>query len=193
MALAAALVLVTFIDLTDWTIPNEVTFPGVPIGIVCALVAMFYPDSGLRTIGPFEPIFDSLLGVVVGGGIIYALDKLTLLLLKKPGMGFGDVKLMAMLGAFFGVGGAFLVIVLASVIGSTVGVIQILVGRSRSTPPSDEEGADEEGARPVEAKGSGVGAHYLPFGPSLSFAGLIVMFYGTEIVNAYFDYLDMPV
>src|SRR3989304_5300826 len=54
MLLAAALVLVTFVDLTDWTIPNEVTFPGIPLGLAFAVLAMFYPASGMTVLGRFE-------------------------------------------------------------------------------------------------------------------------------------------
>lgn len=167
MALSAGLVLVTFVDFDDWTIPNEVTFPGIPIGIACSLVEMFYPESGFYVPGPFVPVFNSLLGALVGGGALYVLDKLSLVLLKKRGMGFGDVKLAAMLGAFFGLG-VLLIIMLASVIGSIVGVAMIAV-KGRQT--EEQEG------------------HYLPFGPYLSLAGLIVMFLGRSIIETYQSYL----
>ncbi len=168
MLLAAALVLVTFVDLTDWTIPNEVTFPGIPLGLVIALLAMFYPDSGITVMGRFEPVFNALIGAVVGGGVLYLLDKMTVLLLKKRGMGFGDVKLLAMLGAFFGYPGVLMIIMIASLAGSIFGITLILIQRMR--------GADET-------------AHYLPFGPYLSLAGLIVMFFGHPLYTWYFNYL----
>src|SRR6185436_13021537 len=85
MVLVASLVLVTFVDLADWTIPNEVTFPGIPLGVVCSLVAMLYPESGLLLNNPLM----SFVGLLVGGGSLYALDLISLVLLKKRGMGFG--------------------------------------------------------------------------------------------------------
>ena len=170
MALAAALVLVTFVDLTDWTIPNEVTFPGMPLGIAFSLVAMFYPDSGLVVLGAFEPVFNALIGLFVGGGILYALDKITLVLLKKRGMGFGDVKLLAMLGAFFGYPGVVLIIMIASLIGSIIGIAFIVANRSKS---------EEHGG------------HYLPFGPYLALGGLIVMLFGQGIYDWYMGYLGL--
>ena len=136
MLLAASLVLVTFVDLTDWTIPNEVTFPGIPVGVGCAVTAMVYPDSGLLLDRPLW----SMLGVVVGGGILYGLDLLSLLILKKRGMGFGDVKLMAMLGAFFGPWGVLLIMVIASFIGSAVGLTLILVGRTPTAEDAEKRG-----------------------------------------------------
>ena len=167
MVMSASMVLVTFIDLTDWTIPNEVTIPGIPLGIVCALVGMYYPQSALRV----TSIFDSLIGVVVGGGSLYLMDKGALLFLKKRGMGFGDVKLLAMLGAFFGWQGDIVIIMVASILGCFVhGTVIILAKKKRSVPKLNEDDEDEE-----ELVGN-----YLPFGPYLAVAGLIVMFYETE-------------
>lgn len=168
MLLAASLVLITFVDLTDWTIPNEVTFPGIPLGIVCSLVAMFYPASGLVVLGYFLPVFNSMLGVLAGGGLLYALDKITLAVLKKRGMGFGDVKLLAMLGGFFGYPGVVLIIMIASFVGSVVGIAVIFSKRM---------------------KGSEDSGHYLPFGPYLALAGLVVLFFGKNIYDWYFAYL----
>jgi leader peptidase (prepilin peptidase) / N-methyltransferase len=167
MLLGAGLVLVTFVDLTDWTIPNEVTLPGIPIGIACALIAMFYPESGLHVEGPLEPVFDALLGVVLGGGLLYGLDKLSLLLLKKPGMGFGDVKLLAMLGAFFGWPSVILIVMIAAVVGSVFGISMILIKKARGGEKSD---------------------HYLPFGPYLALAGFLVLLFGHDLYAFYLDY-----
>lgn len=167
MALAAGLVLITFVDLTDWTIPDEVTIPGMPIGIVCALAAMAVPNTRLL----LDNVYLSLAGLVLGGGILYLLDKISLLLLKKRGMGFGDVKLMAMLGAFFGPLGVFLIIMMASLLGSVVGISMILMQRNR---PDD------------------TGGHYLPFGPYIALGGVLYLFIGPEIVQAYLAQFQAP-
>lgn len=178
MLLAVSLVIVTFVDLTDWTIPNEITIPGVFIGIACAVAGLVFPESGLQLDDPLQAV----LGAVVGGGILYSLDKGTLLLLGKRGMGFGDVKLMAMLGAFFGWQGAVLAIVVASFFGSGVGISVILMKRRPNMPANDEEG--------VEA--TGPGGTYLPFGPYLVVGGLVVMFFGPDIIQTYTDYIQTP-
>lgn len=172
MALVASLVLVTFVDLTDWTIPNEVTLPGIPIGIVCALMGMFFPAAGFLV----RDVFDALIGVVLGGGILYALDKLTLVLAKKRGMGFGDVKLLAMLGAFLGWKSVFIIIMIGSFIGSVIGVT-LLVIHKRMGPQT--EGAPQ-------------GGHYLPFGPYLALAGLLYLFFGEWMIGAYTSFLLAP-
>ena len=173
MLLSAGLVLVTFVDLTDWTIPNEVTFPGIPLGLVCALVAMFVPGTNLMILAPPSvPIFSALLGAVVGGGILYALDKGALLILGKRGMGFGDVKLIAMLGAFFGFPAVVMIIAIAACCGAFLGYALILMQRS---------------------KGEEETAHYIPFGPYLSFAGVVVMLFGQYLYNLWITTMGIEI
>lgn len=189
MLFSWALVVVTFQDLADWTIPNEITFPGIPLGIAMSLVGMVFPESGLRAHDPL----DALIGAVVGGGIIYSLDIITQVLLKKPGMGFGDVKLLAMIGALLGWKGSLFTVVCASFIGSFVGVGTILYFRFKKTPAAAEgEGEkkeeiqyDENGEPIVTLEG-----HYLPFGPYLAIAGWIYMMAGPEFINWYFSLLE---
>ncbi|MDZ4860776.1 MAG: prepilin peptidase [Candidatus Hydrogenedentes bacterium] len=171
MLLAAALVLVTFVDLTDWTIPNEVTYPGIPLGLACAVVTMFYPASGLVVFGPPSvPIFSALLGVLIGGGILYLLDKAALAVLGKRGMGFGDVKLLAMLGAFFGWPGVLMIMAIAAFAGAGLGYTLILLQRS---------------------KGGEEGGHYIPFGPYLSFGGVVVMLFGQWIYTTWMSSMNL--
>jgi leader peptidase (prepilin peptidase)/N-methyltransferase len=182
MALVASLVLVTFIDLADWTIPNEVTFPGMPLGIAFSVVAMLYPESGLLL---DEPLM-SFVGLLVGGGSLYALDMLSLLIMKKRGMGFGDVKLLAMLGAFFGPLGVLVIVVVASFFGSAIGITMILIHRGKPTEgPAPKEGeADDDAMTP--------GGHYLPFGPYLVLGGITYLFYGPQIIQRYLEYINVP-
>lgn len=190
MLFSFALVVVTFQDLADWTIPNEITFPGIPLGIACSLLGMVFAGSGLRVVQPT----DAVLGALLGGGIIYSLDIITQVLLKKPGMGFGDVKLLAMIGALLGWKGALFTVVGASFIGSIVGVGMILYFRSRKgdEAPEDEATTDEieydENGEPVVT----LEGHYLPFGPYLAMAGWIYMLVGLEIWNWYFGLLQQP-
>ncbi len=171
MALAASLVVVTFVDLTDWTIPNEITIPGVFIGIGCSVLAMFYPESGLLLDSPISAI----IGAAVGFAILYAMDKGALLLLGKRGMGFGDVKLMAMLGAFLGWQSVILILVVAAFLGSGVGLTVIWLKRSQR---SDGE---------TMTTGT-----YLPFGPYLAVGGVTALLFGADIIEAYTNYLSMP-
>ncbi len=193
MLLAAGMVVVTFVDLEHWIIPNEVTFPGLPIGIACALLGQVWPESGLVT----TSVVDALIGVVLGGGILYLLDKVAVYLLNKPGMGFGDVKLLAMLGAFVGWQGVLFIIMAASMVGSVVGVSVILVMRARCSAtagqPAKAEGPEAQTEASPSAQAGEVdddeditlAGHYLPFGPYLAVAGLLYLLFGPELIAWY--------
>ncbi len=194
MIFAAAMVIVTFQDLSDWTIPNEITFPGIPAGFILALLGMAWgAASGLRV----TDVFDALLGALLGGGILFALDRITVFILKKPGMGFGDVKLLAMVGAVLGWQGALGTLVIASMVGSVVGVGMILYLRFRGEHKAQEEiekkdDAPEESPSPEKADSDEeitLEGPYLPFGPYLAFGALIFLFIGPEIIEAYFSLL----
>lgn len=171
MAFAAAMVLVTFVDFIDWTIPDEVTLPGIPAGILCALIAMAFPQSGLQIEYLYESVFDAIGGVIAGAAVLLALDQLSLLLLKKKGMGFGDVKLNAMIGAFIGYKGIVLSLVCASFIGSIIGIAVVLIRKQTTVIDDKNEG------------------NYLPFGPYLAMGGLVVIFFGADLVDYYLNNL----
>lgn len=188
MLFSFALVVVTFQDLADWTIPNEITIPGIPIAILFSLTGMIFEGSGLRVSDPL----DALGGALLGGGIIYALDVITQVLLKKPGMGFGDVKLLALIGGLLGWQGALFTVVGASFFGSIIGVAMILYFKARKpAAPAEGEAApeqveyDENGEPVVTLEG-----HYLPFGPYLALAGWVYMMTGPEIIQWYLALLQ---
>jgi len=184
MAICAAMVIITFQDLADWTIPDQITLPGLPIGILLSLVGMYYGEAtGLRVLS----VFDALLGALLGGGILFALDRVTVLLLKKPGMGFGDVKLLGMLGAFLGWKGALGTLMMASVIGSVVGIAVLLYYRksgdktdTAAPEPKTAKDAPTDPDEEITLEG-----HYLPFGPYLCVGGLLYLFFGPELINWY--------
>jgi len=191
MALAAAMVVVTFQDLADWTIPNEITLPGIPVGLGLSVIAMLVPTAGLRVVHPF----DALAGIALGFGILYGLDRIAILILKKPGMGFGDVKLMAMLGAFIGWQGVLGTLMLASILGSTIGLSMILYFKMKGAPEAAEATPDVEDGEGASEKddesddGISLGAHYLPFGPYIAIAGLVYLFVGPELIAWYLQQL----
>ena len=176
MILMAGLILVTFVDLADWTIPNEVTFPGIPLGIGCAVIGLLYADSGLLV----KNVFESMIGVVLGGGILYLLDAIVYLLAKKQGMGFGDVKLLAMLGAFLGWRGVLFILFFSSLLGSVVGVAMLLIQQKKGLPKKE---------RPDDVPAG----HYLPFGPFLALAGVFYVFFGQWFLSMYGALQHVPV
>ena len=87
----AALVAITFIDLDHQIIPNVISLPGIPIGFAASFLI------------PWLSWSDSLLGALVGGGSLWLVARGYQLLTKVEGMGMGDVKLLAMIGAFLGI------------------------------------------------------------------------------------------
>jgi len=117
MALSSALVAVVFIDIDHFIIPDAITLPGIPIGLLCAW--LFLPLS----------ITDAVIGMLVGGGILFIIA-----LIAPQGMGGGDIKLLGMVGAFLGWKSALITIFLGSLVGSVGGIIgMIALGKGRKS------------------------------------------------------------
>ena len=196
MLFCAGMVIITFQDLADWTIPNQITMPGVPIGIALALVGMSMEGTGLRV----TDVFDSIIGALLGGGILFAMDRITVFLLKKPGMGFGDVKLLAMVGAFLGWKGTLGTLVIASMVGSVVGIAMIMYFNHYGSSEEEENEADaplenaeeETAAKTASDEEITLEGHYLPFGPYLALGAIIYLFVGPEIIDTYFSFIETP-
>lgn len=140
LLLVAALVVITFIDLDHQIIPDVISLPGIPIGFLCSFFV------------PWVSWPESLWGILLGGGSLLSIALGYELLTKKEGMGLGDVKLLAMLGAFLGWPAIFPIIFLGSVLGTLVGIPLMLIKK-----------ADSKLA--------------VPFGPFLSGAALIYLFF----------------
>ena len=109
----STLVVISFIDLEFQIIPDKITLPGIPIGIIIG--SFLLPDPFMRhTILGLKA---SLIGFVVGGGLFYALA-----LVSRGGMGGGDIKMMAMVGALMGWKAVLLISFIGSFIGGFVGL-----------------------------------------------------------------------
>jgi leader peptidase (prepilin peptidase) / N-methyltransferase len=148
----SALVVITFIDLDFQIIPDVITLPGTVIGIVAGSLLM--PDPFMRyTLLGFKA---SVIGLLTGGGLFYAIA-----VLSKGGMGGGDIKMMAMVGALMGWKSVLLTIFLGSLTGAAFGIfLMITQGKGRKTK--------------------------IPFGPFLALGTIITLFYGQEIFAWYF-------
>jgi leader peptidase (prepilin peptidase) / N-methyltransferase len=143
--LAPALVIITAIDIEHQIIPDVITLPGIVLGLAV----------GTYTIG----FAASLIGFFVGGGLFYSLA-----VLSNGGMGGGDIKYIAAIGALLGWQKVLLVIFIGSFLGSIVGIFQIAVQKkSRKS--------------------------LIPFGPFLAAGTLITLFYGDSLIRLYLDYL----
>lgn len=101
-SIVSALIVITFIDLDYMIIPNLITYPGTTLGLLLGVASSLFPTSSLLPLQqPFtQSIWESLLGILFGAGTLYLVWWLYLVLRKREGLGLGDIKLLAMLGAF---------------------------------------------------------------------------------------------
>jgi leader peptidase (prepilin peptidase)/N-methyltransferase len=137
---AAALVALTFLDLEHFWIPDRITYPGIALGLAFSL---FLPHLAFQS---------ALLGAALGGASFYAIAWGYRRLIGREGMGGGDVKLMAMIGAFLGVRSLPWVVLISALLGSVAGLVM--------------------------ARKSGQGGHTpVPYGPFLGIAALIYLFW----------------
>lgn len=120
-AFTSALLLITFVDIDHLFIPDEVSLPGILIGL------------GLSMLPGGIGIANAVGGVILGGGILWAVAWSYERTTGTEGMGFGDVKLLAMIGAFLGWQSIPAIIVVASLTGSVAGVLAIFTPRGRAT------------------------------------------------------------
>jgi leader peptidase (prepilin peptidase)/N-methyltransferase len=116
LALACAMVVLFAIDLRHHLLPNVITLPGIVVGFLLSLVL----PPGWK---------DSLMGLVAGGAILFAIAEGYYRLRGIEGLGMGDVKMLAMIGAFLGWQLMLVTLVLASFAGSFIGVAVIASGR----------------------------------------------------------------
>jgi leader peptidase (prepilin peptidase) / N-methyltransferase len=147
------LVIISFIDLEHRIIPNEISIPGIFVGIGVHTILAGSGGYGAAAI-------DSIIGAVAGGGALFLVAFVYEKIKKQEGLGGGDIKLIAMLGAFFGWRASIFILFASSVIGSIVGLLMIAVLRKDMK-------------------------YAIPFGPFLAAAGLVYLFVGREILHWY--------
>ena len=177
LAFSSAMIVLAFIDLDHRILPDVITVNGIWVGILTSvylaepspLVARLFRAAGFEVTNPhLVALAASILGAAIGGGLLWGVAEAYLRLRGIEGMGFGDVKMMAMVGAFLGAPLALLTIMLGSLLGSVIGLIFIKM-------------ADK--TREYE----------LPFGTFLSFAGIVAVLYGEDMVKWYVEHLIRPV
>jgi len=145
------LICILFIDLHHQLIPDALSFPLIGFGLV------------VNGFGLFTGILDAAIGGAAGYALFWCIYWGVRLATGKEGMGYGDFKLFAMLGAWLGWQVLPVIILLSSLVGMAVGIgLIVLRGRDRSIP--------------------------IPFGPYLAAAGWIALLWGEEITRAYLVY-----
>jgi len=170
----AALIALAFIDADHRILPDVITLNGLWIGLAIS-VFMWLPgpliSRLIQAVGVANPtprlisIVSSLIGAVVGGGLLWFVREAYFRFRGVEGMGFGDVKMMAMVGAFIGTALTLFTILVGSVLGSIIGVALMRFG-----------GKERD--------------YELPFGTFLSFGAILAVLYGNELIGMYLRMLN---
>ena len=145
----SSLLVITFIDIDHKIIPDIISLPGIPIGLAASFVL------------PAMTFKSSLLGLLAGGGSLLLVAWTYSLITRKEGMGGGDIKLLGMIGTFIGWKGVIFTIFAASLSGTLVGLIVMLL------------------------KGKNL-KFAIPFGPFLSIGAMSYVFFGEKVLFWYF-------
>jgi leader peptidase (prepilin peptidase)/N-methyltransferase len=157
IGLTFALVAISLIDYDHQLIPDSIVLPLLWVGLAMSLFHDTVPGQVL-----FVSPRDAIIGAVAGYLSLWSVYQAFKLITGKEGMGYGDFKLLAALGAWLGWQSLHLVILLSAVVGAVFGISMILFrGRDRQLP--------------------------IPFGPYLAAAGWVTMLWGEQIWNAYLD------
>ena len=145
------LVALTLIDMDEYLLPDSLTLPLIWIGLIA------------NSFGLFTSLESAVFGAIAGYLSLWSIYRIFKLLTGKEGMGYGDFKLLAAIGALLGWQALPVVILLSSVVGTIVGILGIMImGRDKNIP--------------------------IPFGPYLAAAGFIAALWGNEITAAYFQF-----
>lgn len=153
LLLTWSLIALTFIDFDHQLLPDDITLPMLWLGLMLALFSLF------------TDLQSSVIGAMAGYLSLWSVYQLFKLLTGKEGMGFGDFKLLAMLGAWLGWQYVPTIILLSSVVGAVIGISLIAFrGRDKNIP--------------------------IPFGPYLAIAGWIALMWGSDINQAYLGSLS---
>ncbi len=150
----SALITIIWIDIYHQIIPDLISLPGIVLGFLFSFI-----NSAVTW-------QDSLIGLLTGGGFLYAIAFSYYLVRRQEGMGGGDIKLLAMIGAFLGWQSLLFVIFASSLTGSIIGVLILL---------KKKEGSKTR----------------IPFGPFLSCSAIIYLFFKEEILYLFRLYLQL--
>ncbi len=150
-AFIATMIVVTFIDIDHQKILDLITLPGILIGFLCSFILSSITWQ------------QSLIGILTGGGSLYLVAKIYMLLTGKMGMGGGDIKLLAMIGGLTGWQGVLFTVFAGSATGTVAGAGLIVAGRFSN----------------FRLK--------IPFGPFLAFGAVTYLFYGEPLFYWYIN------
>lgn len=142
----AVLIVITFIDLDHQIIPDVLTLPGIPVFFLLAIFVVKIPW------------LEALIGLLIGGGVLFAIAFVYELLTKREGMGGGDIKLLAMIGGFLGWKSLIFILLFSSFSGAIVGIAAMIIKKQDMK-------------------------YAVPFGPFLSAAAVAYLFWGNAFMR----------
>ena len=145
----SVLITISFIDVDHKIIPDRISIPGI---IIFASSFYFLPEM---------TIIQSFSGILVGGGLLYAVAAFYYLVRKQEGMGGGDIKLLAMIGAATGIKGVLFTVFAGSLLGTLAGISALLYMKAVDTKLR------------------------IPFGPFLSAGAVLYIFFGDGLIRWY--------
>lgn len=154
--------IITVVDIRYLIIPDTLSINGCWTGLLYSAGCWAYIKAGYAQPMYYVEFSDSLIGFVAGGGFLWLLGWIALLLLKKEGMGGGDVKLLAAMGAWAGWKVILGTIILASFLGAFFGILGIIYRRIRYGTQY----------KPL--------SHMIPFGPYLCVAFIFIFYCGLD-------------
>jgi len=157
-----SLIALTFIDLDTFLLPDQITLPLLWVGL---LLSTFNPVWAPGA-DPVTPV-DSIIGAAVGYLSLWSLYWLYMLIRRREGMGYGDFKLLAAFGAWFGWKMLLPIVLVASLVGSVIGLWVLYRQR--------------KGLETL-----------IPFGPYLALGGWVFLMVGHEVVNRWFVFAQQP-
>jgi leader peptidase (prepilin peptidase)/N-methyltransferase len=176
LVFGSALVVLALIDMEHRILPDSITLNGIWVGILANVVLAPpspFVDRILRWVGwnvtdpRVTAVIGSVLGIIAGGGLLWLVGELFYRIRGVEGMGFGDVKMMAMVGAFLGAPLTLFTIMVGSLLGSVIGIAWIrIAGKNREFE--------------------------LPFGTFLSIAGIVAVLYGESLIRMYVERFILP-
>lgn len=141
-----------WIDLETGLLPDAITFPGIAAGILSGIISGHWQDS--------------VIGAVAGYGVFWLVARIFLLLTGREGLGYGDFKLLAMLGAFLGWQALPFIIFLSSFCGAVIGSVYLLLARKHARTQ-------------------------IPFGPYLAVSGMVWLLWGSDLLRWYLDMIGI--
>jgi leader peptidase (prepilin peptidase)/N-methyltransferase len=192
-----------FTDAETFLLPDKMTLTGLGIGLLFSLIVPvndlasdllpgMVPLSRIPDTWHLLSLADSLLGAVVGASFIYGAGAIYRRARGVEGMGFGDVKLMAMIGAFFGIKLTIFTIFAGSIAGSFFGlgtILAVWIKRTRRRIVHNHEPAKQARRRAWESATIALRRHQMPFGVFLGGMAMVAIFFGNQFFRWYWGLL----